>query len=404
MKASLIFLLPVILIPSLAFVYGDKSMSNLVQGEKENYVIGYITHDIGVNPDWSENYISQITENASLVGSPLINGFFAHFLDNLNKYPELKELEIRSFDNPDTLVHGIQGRELVLGLVVDENFSHALLSGVNFRYYSQYGKYLSNDSQFLRITSEIGLIGDFSYELFSEVYLKLSSAMNSFLQVYMEPVLNLGEITINQKNIERIEFTEFQIELPGFLVYILILSISGSVGTLASERDSHTILRIRLSGFSRRKLILGIAISQLVVTFIQILMFFLTIYIMRFPMFENTWFLLPLSLLNIIPLLGMGLIIAAFVKDTNLALSIPSLLGIPLIFLTGSFIPLPSIYIGEFLVWYLNPFYVIGEISRKVLLFGETPSAMLFEIYLILLYGLIYFSVGVVLLGKRIYK
>lgn len=418
MKFSMIFLLPIILVLSLSFIYGNQSVQELVSMDETNLIIGYVNNDdlTVLSPEMKilfQHYTDQLTSNTNLIGSPFSSGFFNHYRSNMQTEsiikPDLENiiLTFQSFYTNELMINAVQNREISIGLVVDPKFSGSLLSGINLKHMIEEGVFLTNETEILDIHSTIDIIGDFSNSLFTTTYSYFVTSFTNYLEIYTQPSLNTGQIEIQSDNISRIEFTEFDSQMPGYLVFILILGISGSVAIIASERDMKTIDRMILSNYDKKSLILGIAFSQLIVTIVEIIMFLLTLYLIGFPLLGNPFLLIFVSLLSIVSILGLGFVIVAYIKDPYLAISIPTLLGIPLIFLAGAFIPLPYTPIlgtDQIQIWHLNPLYSMSEAFRKIMLFGDSFTEILFELSLITIYGVVLAITGIKLLSKTIYK
>jgi ABC-2 type transport system permease protein len=340
-------------------------------------------------------------------------GFFKHFsINSVNDGPVSSNdnsvtMQFLEYSSLETAVTAVQNRKAAMGIVIDQNFSKSILSGINFKHKIEMNTFLTNSTKLLDAKSSIEIIGDFSNSLFSSAYSHFSSALSRYLDIYTEPNFDTGTIEIQTVHISRIEFTEFDTQIPGYLVFVLILGISGSVAILASEREMKTIERMILSEYDKKSLILGVAISQLVVTILEIIMFLITIYLIGFPRVGNPIIVLVICLFSIIPILGLGFIIVAYIKDPYLAISIPSLLGIPLIFLAGAFIPLPykpMLGSKQIQIWHINPLYSMSEAFRKIMIFGESFEGILLELIIIICFGVVLFSSGIKLLSKTIYR
>ncbi len=418
MKFILIFILPIILVASLSFIYGNQSVNELVGVDHDELIIGYVNNDDLESLSLEtitifESYVNNLTETNNLVASPFTFGFFDHFRINLlsdgSISPNLDSviMSFQDYDSIESAITAVQNREIAMGLVIDKNFSESFLSGINFKHSIESDVYLTNSSDLLDVSSSIEIIGDFSNSLFTSAYSHFSRGFNKYLEIYTKPNLNTGTIEVLTENISRIEFTEFDSQIPGYLVLVLILGISGSVAILASEREMKTIHRMVLSDYDKKSLILGIALSQLIVTIIEVIMFLGTVYIIGFPLVGSPILILLICILSIMPILGLGFMIVAYIKDPYLAISIPSLLGIPLIFLAGAFIPLPYTPMfgsNHIQIWHINPLYSMAEAFRKVMLFGASYDGVLLELTILSCFGVILLSSGIKLLSNTIYE
>jgi len=142
---------------------------------------------------------------------------------------------------------------------------------------------------------------------------------------------------------------------------------------------------------------MGISITQLITTSLEIVVYLITIYFLGFPGKGNPAFAFLIGLLTIPPILGVGLLSAVAFKDDKLAMSIPGTAGIPLSFLSGAFFPLPQI-------WHVNPLYSASEAIRKIHFYEYTLSQVFMEITFLLTIGSLIFLIGAVLFVKRVYR
>jgi len=110
-------------------------------------------------------------------------------------------------------------------------------------------------------------------------------------------------------------------------------------------------------------------------------------------------------IITIPPIVSVGLISAVAFKDEMLAMSVSSTAGIPLSFLSGSFIPLPKVVLfGEVEIWHINPLYSASEAIRKILFYEYSLSQMFVEITLVLAVGSAIFLLGAYFFYKTVYR
>ncbi|MFX0090392.1 MAG: ABC transporter permease [Candidatus Hodarchaeota archaeon] len=414
-KVGLIFAIPVILLVALAFMYGDQN--TVIVTEDENILnIGVINWDdtsILLSEELKNQfrpYVTPINTDLNITGDPLETGFGQCFIENINMSHRLitasdsQMLSVTSLTDIDKAKTAVQSRYISLCFIITENFSQSLLAGVNYRTNITTGTSITNDPNLVRSEATVELIGDYSYSRFSQAENILAKMLKTFVQGYTEIELPAGKFVIKQEQINSVEFTEFHRYIPGFLVFVLLMSVSGSAGILALERGSGTLDRLKLSAYSPYSLVLGISITQIITTGLQIAVYLITIYFLGFPGQGDPVLAFLVGLISIPPILGIGLISAVIFEDEKLAMSLPGLGAIPLSFLTGSFLPLPRWPLfGEIEVWHLNPLYCTSEAIRKILFLNYDFSQVSVEVTFLLIIGSIMFLLSAFLFHKKVY-
>ena len=413
-RMSIIFIIPILFIAGIAFLYGDKSSFVIIGDTGDNYKIGVINHDQDPNLNSTlklqlSNYVSE----KELIGDPIHEGFGTCFIKNINQSKTLlSENDRRSFSvivytDLNTASKAVQSRFISLCMIIPVNFSQTLIAGLNHRINLTEGILLLNASEYIYSYTNIELIGDYSYARFVEGATLLEKTLNTFLDHFWVIGLDLpGKFTVTYETISTLAFTEFDIYVPAFLIFVIITSSTGVAGIVGYEQEQGTIDRLKLSDFSSIHFLFGLSVTQIISTFLTMVCVVVTIYFIGFP-FQGEYqafFVVFLSIMAVLPLLGISLGIAAFLGG-KMATYLPGLIAIPLSFLTGGFIPLPRIpMIGNIQLWHLNPFFSTGEIYRKVLILNLELSQIILDLTLMILIGIVYFIIGAFIFMKCIYN
>ncbi|MFX0063775.1 MAG: ABC transporter permease [Candidatus Hermodarchaeota archaeon] len=414
-KIGLIFLVPILLLVALAFMYGEQSSVIPVAEDENIFNIGVINRDNSFFSQELKNqfapYITPLSGDMNITGDPLETSFGECFIENINmsnrllSTSETRRLSIIAFDNINEAKTAVQSRFVSLCFIITENFSRTMLAGVNYRTNVTRGIIITKDPDLVRSEATIELIGDYTYARFSKAENILAKMLKNFVQGYTGIEVSAGKFEIDQQQINSIEFTEFHTYIPGFLVFVILLGVSGSAAILADERASGTLDRLKLGAYSPFSLLMGLSITQTITTGLQVAVYFITVYLLGFPGKGNPVLALLISLLTLPPILGIGLISAVLVKDKNIAMSIPGLGAIPMSFLSGAFLPLPKVVLlGEIQIWHLNPLYCMSEAVRKILFLNYNLAQVSPEIILMLFIGSIIFLVCALLFYKRAYR
>ncbi|MCY3410750.1 MAG: ABC transporter permease [Candidatus Heimdallarchaeota archaeon] len=394
MSVSLIFLLPLLFTLSMAFMYGDQSINSAAGVDDGMIKIGVVNMDEIVYVEDLIDELETIRNEWKLIGDPLQLGFFSHYQLNT------PSIQFQEVSNRDSLIRGIQGREFSLGLIVDHQFSMALIMALSLKINYETG---IAPIPYVNHSSEIEVLGDYTNTLFIET----NSIFSSTYQAYVNKLLafeSVIKINTNEVNVSSTYYSEFDKYIPGFIIYVLILGVSGSAGILAKERENQTMDLLILSGYPKPRIVVGLSLTQIVISAIQLAIFLVTVYFIGYPGPGSFLRVFILSLGSIFLILGISFITSALIKESNIAMGFPSIIGIPLTFLTGTWVPLPDKPMGNLQVWHLNPFYALSEGVRQILMHDYTFSQILPEILIVIGYSLLFYIFGIYLLKRNIFK
>lgn len=404
-----IFILPVILLLSFAWLYGEGSGSDVGHEHGDLFMVGVINQDnLSSLLDEIPKFNSYL-QDSNLIGNPLEEGFGDIFIKNINESSKLtsenetRQMKLINIDSIEKAAIAVQDRFLSFCFLIPCNFSQTLLAGINHKINLTNGYIVSNSSKLVFSEAKIELIGDFSYSRFSEAISLLEDQLRNFVNIFYGLEMP-SKVILKYDQISSANFTEFHTFIPAFLIMTLLMSSAGITYILAFEREIGTIDRLKLCKFPKIDLILGLSFTQFITTSLQIIVFFITVLFIGFPGKADFILALIIALVSIIPVFGIGLFASVYLEG-ELAFYLPGLLSIPLSFLTGSFIPLPKIYLlGDIQIWHLNPFYSASEAIRKVLFLRYDLSHISLELILLLGISLPIFLLGALVFNKRIYK
>ncbi len=413
-RMSIIFLIPVLFIVGIAFLYGDNSSFVIIGDTGDNFKIGVINQDQGLN--LNSTILSQFTHylmKNSLEGDPLHDGFGSCFIKNMNDSEKLllkndpRRFSVISYSELDDASKAVQSRFISLCFIIPSNFSQTLLAGLNHRINVTEGKLLLDATEFVYSGINIELMGDYSFARFAEATTLLEEMLITFLDQFWVKGLNLpGKFTIDYKSVSTLVFTEFDIYIPAFFIFVLITSSTGVAGIVGYEQEQGTIDRLKLSDFPSTSFLFSLSVTQIISTFLTMTCVIFTIYFLGFPFQgdHQAFFVLLVSILAVLPLLGISLGIAAFLGG-KMATYLPGLIALPLSFLTGGFIPLPRInLINDIQLWHLNPFFSTGEVYRKILILNLDIGQISLDLILLFLMGMGFFIIGALIFIKGVYR
>jgi ABC-2 type transport system permease protein len=124
--------------------------------------------------------------------------------------------------------------------------------------------------------------------------------------------------------------------------------------------------------------------------------------------FENNGSLLlviAIGLLFSLSVIGLGLVVACFARNDGEAANLASGLLVPLIFLSGALFPMPAaplFSVGSITVqaYDFSPATHATEALRKVMIFGDGPAAIGYELVMLVVLSVVILVGGIMLYQK----
>ncbi len=413
-RMSIIFLIPVLFIVGIAWLYGDESSFVVIGDTGNTYSVGVMNKDrIPIFNSSLIPIMESLIPSNTLEGSPFLNGFGTHFIENSNGTASLvpigedKRFNYIPYSDSQKASTAIQSRFISMCIIIPENFSHTLIAGLNYRVNVTENVLILNNTDYYYSASVIEIIGDYTYARFSESFTLLQEMLNTYLDHYwMSGVDQPGKMSIEEEHITTLAFTEFDIYVPAFLIFTIISSSTGVAGIIGYEREDGTIDRLKLSRFSTRDFLAGLSLTQIFTSILTMIVIIPTILVLGFPFqgYHQYFYVLLMTMFVTLPLLGISLGFAA-ITDGQMSTYLPSLIAIPMSFLTGNFIPLPRISLfGDIQLWHINPFFSAGELIRKTLIINLEFKYVLNDLIMLILVGIVFFFGGSYLFLKSVFK
>ena len=258
-------------------------------------------------------------------------------------------------------------------------------------------------------TAEIEYVGDTSS--FNYVFAK--GFIDSYIRGFIQVQSGLGSPIYG--NYEFIPGTgtssDFDAAIPGLLVFSLLFLIISSASSLVQEEMHLTLARLRLARVSGFELVAGVGLAQMVLAVLEVTVGFLVAVALGYG--RGTDLLQPsrilllfgVSVLFAVPVVGLGMITAAFSRNDGDAASLGSIILVPMVFLSGILFPMPAVplfTIGTRVValYDLLPSTLASEAIRKAVTLGD-PTTLLYPVAGLLLETAVIVWVGAALFQKR---
>ncbi|MFW9929728.1 MAG: ABC transporter permease [Candidatus Thorarchaeota archaeon] len=411
---ALFILFPIIFIAFFAFIFGGAGTTN------QTYNIGIINRDTGFDQTLKEIFTNNtlLPHNQTEILTEGFGGYFISILGNLTyqNMPNFHIFTINEYKSEEEAQKPLEQRDIDILLIFNDNFTKGMVSAINNNHFFTYRNWITNVPK--NINSTLINKGDPSYQNFQNTQKIIETQLQLLIQDFAgistvggQP--RAGIVSIEDKEISVLEVTGFTFMIPGFLVFGLILTVGIIAGGLVRESENRTIERIRLARTSGWDLLLGATITQIIIATIQIILMVATATLFGF---QSSGSLIDIAIILILTeffVLGLGLLIAGFVKEANDANSLGSIISAPIGFISGSFLPLPHIDLlpnvipvagggtRALEIWDLIPTTHAVNAIRSITLYGYSLSQVLFPVLVISLSGIIIFILSVMIYSKR---
>jgi len=196
--------------------------------------------------------------------------------------------------------------------------------------------------------------------------------------------------------------SDFDFGVAGIIVFGICFAMITTATVLVRENVQGTLRRLRLTRASARDLLVGVTLAQMVVILAQI---FITFGAAAALGFENNGSLLLVTIIGLLfslSVIGLGLVVACFARNDGEAANLASGLLVPLIFLSGALFPMPAaplFSLGPITVqaYDFSPATHATEAMRKVMIFGDGPIAIVYELVMLILLSTVILVGGIVL-------
>ncbi|MHA2074386.1 MAG: ABC transporter permease [Candidatus Hodarchaeales archaeon] len=165
-------------------------------------------------------------------------------------------------------------------------------------------------------------------------------------------------------------YNVFDLAFSSVLIYAASFGTINAAVSLTAEKHRGTLMRLDTTPIGRTKIFMGTLLSESVFLAIQLLlMVFLGYGLLGVRFHEQNVLLLIIGLIIIfifgISTLGIGIVISAYAKTADAATGISMCYVMPVLFLSGIFIPFDSP-----IVYFFPPFWV-NQLFQQVVMLGD---------------------------------
>ena len=191
--------------------------------------------------------------------------------------------------------------------------------------------------------------------------------------------------------------TEFELYVPGVLVFAIGLMMFAAATALAQETEAGTINRLVRAPISAAELLGGITIVQVLVGLVAGLASLGTAALLGFRSAGPIWMALPIWVLTSLSVIGLGLLVAAFTRSVAQAFLVANFPFGLFMFLSGTMFPVRGVPLFTLaghevnLLDLLPPRHAVNALT-SVFSFGSTSIG--YELVMLTLLSVAYFLLG----------
>ncbi len=202
--------------------------------------------------------------------------------------------------------------------------------------------------------------------------------------------------------------SEFKNFVPGFLVFSIIMIVFSTTMMLAFEIESNLIFRYKISNTSVHEYMIGSGSIQFLNAAVSILISITLTHFLGFAFYGNFLLVFLTCLLGALSMIGLGLLLASFHKNSSQAFLGSSFVMFLLLLFSGILFPKPNVTIrlGEslfFNLFDLLPTSILKQVIDGILLQKESIIEIKEGLFMLLVSSLFYFTLGI-LFFRRVFQ
>jgi ABC-2 type transport system permease protein len=193
--------------------------------------------------------------------------------------------------------------------------------------------------------------------------------------------------------------TEFEIYVPGTLMFAVILLVFLASMTVAREIETGTLRRLQLTPMTSFELLGGMSMALVLVGIISTLLSFSVAILLGFRSQGPLWVAVLVAAVTSLSIIGLGMVVACFSRTVSQAFVVANFpLGL-MMFFSGVIYPLPRVALftiaGHSVGLYdiLPPTHAVAALN-KVLTQGAGLDEVIWELTSLTILSVIYFLVG----------
>jgi ABC-2 type transport system permease protein len=200
--------------------------------------------------------------------------------------------------------------------------------------------------------------------------------------------------------------SEFEIYVPGLLVFAVIMLIFAVSMAVAREVESGTLKRLQITRMTSLDLLGGMSLVFVLIGIVSVLLTFLTAWVLGFRSQGPLGVAILIGAVTSVSIVGAGLVVAGFSNTVNQAFLIANFPLAFFMFFSGAMFPIPRVTLFEILghpvgLYDLFPPTHAVVALNKVLTLGVSIEGVIYELSVLSLLSAIYYLFGVWLFKRR---
>lgn len=294
-------------------------------------------------------------------------------------------LEVRQVPDAPTARALVQARDAIVFIELASGFSQAVQDARGGR---------------TQVPATIG--GDLGSPTYPVAAIMVSQAMDEYLQqaTGRPALVRLDEVALGNSG----NRTEFDLYVPGVLVFAIGLMIFSSAVVLAQEVESGTINRLVRTPAGAASLLGGITLVQLVLGLLAGGAALGTAAALGFRSAGPLWLALPVWVLTGLSVIGLGLLVASFARSVAQAFLLANFPFGVFMFLSGTMFPVRGVALFTVAGQEVNLLDVLPQrhaVNALTAVFGYGSVDIGYELGMLGLLSVAFFGLGVWAFHRR---
>ncbi|MBU4331266.1 MAG: ABC transporter permease [Acidobacteria bacterium] len=227
-------------------------------------------------------------------------------------------------------------------------------------------------------------------------YLHILDETGQRLPVELSPQMLSGSTSLN----------EFDLYVPGLLGLALIMLMFTAAASVIKEKDKGTIMRLRISRMTTAEWIMAVSGIQVLIGVGAVFLTYLSAFVLGYRGSGSLAAILVVTILSCLSVIGISLIVAAFLRTIFDLMTIGCFPFFILLFFSGSMFPLPQLRLFSFAGRSVNVTDILPTTHAinalgKILNYGVGLEDVLYELIAMLLLTIITYVIGIRLIRIR---
>lgn len=274
---------------------------------------------------------------------------------------------------------------------------------------SNYSETMQTDD----LDNEVIIKGQPSSSEYITSLITMNMILNEYSKQLHENVSNdtIKDINLISQPLEGMDsFNLFDFMAPGIIVFSLLMNITSITSNISEETEKGMLKRLKLSKMTSMDYVLATIVSWLIIGALEIIIV-LSVSILLGYHWQGGLISICVAVLGgvltLISSISVSIIIVSLTSSTSQAVSLSTLIALPLSFICGSFFPLPEYYVATIngypmQIYEFLPLNQAIVLFRQLLTFGKDVSEVWINILIIAIMGIALLSISVVFFKKKV--